>query len=107
MRYGETGVNLEIDLSRGKIEKAESDPKLTELHLGGQGTADKILWDRVPGDVKPFSLDNLLVFSAGLLDGTPVPGANRTIVNTFSPMTNLHAHSIMGGHFGPEMKFAG
>jgi aldehyde:ferredoxin oxidoreductase len=107
MRYGETGVNLEIDLSRGKIEKAESDPKVTELHLGGQGTADKILWDRVPGDVKPFSPDNLLVFSAGLLDGTPVPGANRTIVNTFSPMTNLHAHSIMGGHFGPEMKFAG
>jgi aldehyde:ferredoxin oxidoreductase len=107
MRYGETGVNLEVDLSEGKVSKEETDPRLTELHLGGQGTADKILWDRVPGDVDPFSPDNLLVFSTGLLDGTPVPGANRTIVNTFSPMTNLHAHSIMGGFFGPELKYAG
>ena len=47
MRYGEAGFNLEIDLSRGSIEKVETDPGLTELHLGGQGTADKILWDRV------------------------------------------------------------
>ena len=107
MRYAETGVNLEVDLSEGKIKKEETDPRLTELHLGGQGTADRILWDRVPDDVEPFSPDNLLIFSTGLLDGTPVPGANRTIVNTFSPMTNLHAHSIMGGFFGPELKYAG
>ncbi len=26
MRYAETGVNLEIDLPRGNIEKAETDP---------------------------------------------------------------------------------
>jgi hypothetical protein len=39
MRYAETGFNLEIDLSRGNIERIETDPKLTELHLGGQGTA--------------------------------------------------------------------
>jgi aldehyde:ferredoxin oxidoreductase len=101
MRCGETGFNLEIDLSQGKVWKEETDPKLTELHLGGQGTADKILWDRVPGNVEPFSPDNLLIFSTGLLNATPVPGANRTIVNTFSPMTNLHAHSIMGGFWGP------
>jgi aldehyde:ferredoxin oxidoreductase len=107
VRYAETGINLEVDLSQGKVAKEETDPKLTELHLGGQGTADKTLWDRVPGDVEPFSPDNLLIFSTGLLDATPVPGANRTIVNTFSPMTNLHAHSIMGGFFGPELKYAG
>ena len=107
MRYGETGVNLEIDLSRGSIERVETDPRLTELHLGGQGTAAKILWDRVPPEVEPFSPDNLLIFSTGLLDGTPVPGANRTAVNTFSPQTNLQAHSMMGGYFGPELKHAG
>jgi hypothetical protein len=27
MRYAETGVNLEIDLSRGNIEKVETDPR--------------------------------------------------------------------------------
>ena len=39
MRYAETGFNLEIDLSRGSIERVETDPRLTALHLGGQGTA--------------------------------------------------------------------
>lgn len=107
MRYGETGFNLEIDLSQGSIDRVETDPKLTELYLGGQGTADKILWDRVPPEVEPFSPDNVLIFSTGLLDATPVPGANRTIVNTFSSQTNLHAHSLLGGYFGAELKHAG
>ena len=107
MTYAVTGYNLEIDLSRGNIERVEAAPGLTELHLGGQGTAVKLLWDRVPPDVDPFSPDNLLIFSTGLLHGTLVPGANRTAVNTYSPQTNLLAHSLMGGFFGPELKFAG
>lgn len=107
MRYAETGVNLEIDLSRGNIERVETDPRDMELYLGGQGTAAKILWDRVPPEVDPFSPDNLLIFSTGLLHATPVPAANRVAVNTFSPQTNLMSHSLMGGFFGPEMKHAG
>ncbi len=107
MRYAETGFNLEVDLSRGNIEKVETDPSWAELYLGGQGVAAKILWDRVPPDVEPFSPDNVLIFSAGLLHGTPVPGANRTAVNTISPQTNFLAHSLMGGFFGPELKYAG
>ncbi|HBW35678.1 aldehyde ferredoxin oxidoreductase family protein [Desulfosporosinus sp. BICA1-9] len=107
MRYAETGYNLEIDLSRGNIERVETDPKLAELHLGGLGTNAKILWDRVPPEVEPFSPENLLIFSAGLLTGTPAPGANRTIVSTISPQTNLMAFSMMGGFFAPELKHAG
>jgi aldehyde:ferredoxin oxidoreductase len=107
MRYAETGFNLEIDLSQGSVKRVATDPGLTELHLGGQGTAAKILWDEVPPEVDPFSPDNLLIFSAGLLHGTPVPGANRTSVSTFSPLTNLYVNSLMGGWFGPELKFAG
>lgn len=107
MRYAETGYKLEVDLSRGNIEKVETDPRLTELHLGGQGIAAKMLWDRVPPEVEPFSPDNLLIFSTGLLTSTPVPGANRTVVNSFSPQTNLYAHSVFGGYWGPELKHAG
>lgn len=89
------------------MERVETDPGLTELHLGGQGTAAKIQWDRVPPEVEPFSPDNLLIFSAGLLDGTPVPAANRTSVDTFSPQTDRYSHSLFGGFFGPELKHAG
>jgi benzoyl-CoA reductase subunit BamB len=107
MRYAETGVNLEIDLSRGSIEKDVSDPKDTELYLGGLGTNAKILWDRVPPEVEPFSPDNLLIFSAGLLCGTPATGCNRTIVSTISPQTLFMAFSMMGGFWAPELKYAG
>jgi aldehyde:ferredoxin oxidoreductase len=107
MRYAETGYNLEIDLTRGNIERVETDPKLTELHLGGLGTNAKILWDRVPPETEPFSPDNLLIFSAGLLVGTPATGANRTIVSTISPSTLFMAYSMMGGFFAPELKYAG
>jgi benzoyl-CoA reductase subunit BamB len=107
MRYSETGFNLEIDLSRGNIERVETDPKLTELYLGGLGTNAKILWDRVPPETDPFSPDNLLIFGAGLLCGTPAPGANRTIVTTYSPQTLLMAYSMMGGFWAPELKYAG
>ncbi len=107
MRYAETGYNLEIDLSTGKIAKVETATDLAENYLGGQGSAAKLLWERVPAGTDPFSPDNLLIFSTGLLHGTPLPACNRTVVNTFSPQTNLMSHSLFGGFFGPELKYAG
>jgi benzoyl-CoA reductase subunit BamB len=107
MRYAETGINLEIDLSKGNIVRAQSDPKDTELYLGGLGTNTKIMWDRVPPEVDAFSPENLLIFGAGLLCGTPATGCNRTIVSTISPQTKLMAFSMMGGFWAPELKYAG
>ena len=107
MRYAETGFNLEVDLTRGNIEKQATDPRETELYLGGLGTNAKILWDRVGPEVTPFSPENLLIFSAGLLCGTPATGCNRTIVSTISPQTELMAFSMMGGFWAPELKYAG
>jgi benzoyl-CoA reductase subunit BamB len=107
MRYAETGFNLEIDLSRGNIERVATDPRLTELHIGGLGTNARILWDRVPPEVEPFSPDNPLMFSSGLLCGTPAPGANRTMITSYSPQTLLMGYSMMGGFWAPELKHAG
>jgi benzoyl-CoA reductase subunit BamB len=107
MRYAETGFNLEIDLTRGNIERVATDPNDTELYLGGLGTNAKLLWDRVPPETDPFSPDNLLIFSTGLLVGTPAIGCNRTIVTTISPQTRLMAYSMMGGFWAPELKYAG
>ncbi|BBO88093.1 aldehyde ferredoxin oxidoreductase N-terminal domain-containing protein [Desulfosarcina ovata] len=107
MRYAETGFNLEVDLTRGNIERVATDPRDTELYLGGLGTNAKILWDRVPPEVDAFSPENLLIFGAGLLCGTPATGCNRTIVSTISPLTRLMAFSMMGGFWAPELKYAG
>ncbi|MCP3944725.1 MAG: aldehyde dehydrogenase [Desulfobacteraceae bacterium] len=107
MRFAETGFNLEIDLTRGNIEKIATNSRDTELYLGGLGTNAKILWDRVPPEVEAFSPENLLIFGAGLLCGTPATGCNRTIVTTISPQTKLMAFSMMGGFWAPELKYAG
>jgi benzoyl-CoA reductase subunit BamB len=107
MRYAETGINLEIDLTKGNIVRVQTDPKDTELYLGGLGTNAKIIWDRVPPEVDAFSPENLLIFGAGLLCGTPATGCNRTIVSTISPQTKLMAFSMMGGFWAPELKHAG
>ena len=107
MRHAETGFNLEIDLTRGSIERVATDPRLTELHLGGLGTNAKVLWDRVPPETDPFSPDIPLMFGTGLLCGTPAPGANRTIITAYSPQTLLMGYSLMGGFLAPELKHAG
>ena len=107
MRHGQTGFDLEVHLSHGSIDKLAHDPDTTRSFLGGQGTAAKNIWDMVPPDVDPYSPGNPLIFSAGLLCGTPVPGANRTSISCISPETNLYVASGLGGFFGPELKFAG
>ncbi len=107
MRYAETGFNLEIDLTRGNIERVPTSPDLAELYLGGLGTNARMLWDRVGPEVKPFDDENLLIFGTGLLAGTPAPGCNRTIVSAVSPQTELFAFSMMGGFWGPELKYSG
>ncbi len=91
MRYAETGYNLEIDLTTGSIERVETDPKMTDLHLGGLGTSVKIHWDRVSPEVKAFDPENLLIFSTGLLCGTPAFSANRTLVSFVSLQTDMLA----------------
>ncbi|RME22232.1 MAG: aldehyde dehydrogenase [Deltaproteobacteria bacterium] len=107
MRYAETGYNLEVDLTTGNVERVATDKRWTELHLGGLGTNARIMWERVGPDVDPFSEENVIIFSSGLLCGTLCPGANRTIVTSISPQTRLMAFSMMGGFFAPELKYAG
>ncbi|MDT3698583.1 MAG: aldehyde ferredoxin oxidoreductase N-terminal domain-containing protein [Thermincola sp.] len=107
MQYGWARSNLEIDLSRGNIRVEECDDNINRNYLGGKGTSVKLIWDRVPPEVTPFSPENLLVFGVGLLSGTLAPGANRAVLATRSPVTNLLTYSFMGGYWGPELKHAG
>ena len=107
MRYAEAGYYLEIDLARGNIERVATDRQLLEQHLGGLGTSVKEHWDRVPPEVEAFDPENLLIFSTGLLTGTPAFSANRTVISFVSPQSGTLAYPMMGGFFAAEMKYAG
>jgi aldehyde:ferredoxin oxidoreductase len=107
MFYGWTGVNLEIDLSSGNIERTEGDRKLYEQYLGGKGTNARLFWDRVTPEVAPFSPDNPIIIGNGVLTGTPVPSSNRAVFTYRSPLTKLHQYSALGGLWPTELKHAG
>jgi aldehyde:ferredoxin oxidoreductase len=107
MHYGSVGKNLEINLSTGKSHKTAVDTTAREMYLGGRGTNTKLFWDRVPPETDPFSSDNLMIFGVGVLVGTLAPGANRTILTTLSPQTNLQTYSSLGGFWGAALKHAG
>ncbi len=107
MRYAEAGYNLEIDLTRGNIERVPTDPGLMANFLGGLGTSVKIHYDRVPPETQAFDPENLLIFSNGLLCGTPAFSANRTVISFISPQSELLAYPMMGGFWAAELKYAG
>lgn len=54
-----------------------------------------------------MSEDNLLIFSPGLLSGTPWPTGARYTVTAKSPLTGAYGYSNSSGHFGPELRKAG
>jgi len=118
MANGIAGKILEVDLSTSKINKLDTDIELLKSFGGGRGMGVRLLWERIrqPG-LDPLSPDNPLMFLAGPLSGFGIPSASRTVVVTKNPHTlpisspYTHAstltYSNMGGHFGPEIKFAG
>src|SRR4030042_2975539 len=107
MWYGRKGVDLEIDLSNGNIERKEGDPKEFAEFLGGKGVNARMAWDRIPPEVEPFSPDNPIIFGAGVLAGTIAPAANRVTVTTKAPQWKFLINSSAGGVWGPALKRAG
>jgi len=105
--YDYAGRILRIDLSNKKITKEKAPEEMIMKFLGGEGLAAKILYDEVPPEVGPFDPENRVIISNGLLSGTLSPSSSRITLTTLSPATDIYGDSNSGGHFGPELKFAG
>jgi len=106
MEYLRAGQVLRVNLTDGKVRCDPVSP-YADRFVGGKGVNLKILFDGVERGTKPFDPENLLLFGAGPLVGTPFPGACRTDVMAKSPVTGALGNSGMGGYLGPELKFAG
>ncbi len=104
---GYAGKYLRVDLFSGEIQVLPLPVEWVENYLGGNGIGTKILWDEVPASVDALESENKLVVSAGPLCGSPVPNSGRVEFIAKSPLTNIYGDSNAGGHFGPELKFAG
>jgi aldehyde:ferredoxin oxidoreductase len=104
---GICGKLLRINLTTEEIiiEKIESE--LWEKFIGGRGLGAYYLMKEVPPKTNPLSSNNKLIFMNGPLAGTLIPGNNKICVTFKSPLTESYSYSLCGGHWGPELKFAG
>ncbi|NIM44457.1 MAG: aldehyde ferredoxin oxidoreductase [Nitrososphaeria archaeon] len=105
--YGWTGTILEVNLTTGKTSKEPLDKELARSYLGGRGINSKILYDELEVGIDPLGPDNVLIFGTGPVTGTLVPGSGKWTVTAKSPLTGGLGDSCAGGHFGPELKYAG
>jgi aldehyde:ferredoxin oxidoreductase len=96
-----------VDLSALRVTITETPAHLLKRFLGGRGLGAKLLFDHVGPDVDPLSPENYLIFTAGLLAGTPWPTSARLHVTFKSPLTGVYGYANSGGFFVAEMRHAG
>ncbi len=104
---GWTGRLLRVDLTSGRSTVEAIPAAWMRDYLGGRGLADRYLWNEMDPAEDPFAPANKMIFAAGPLTGTPVPCGARYMVVTKGALTGAITTSNSGGHWGPELKFAG
>lgn len=104
---GWTGRLLRVNLTDGthKVEDIREDWR--HEYVGGRGLAARYLYEELDAKVDPLAPENKLIFATGPLTGTPVPCGARYMVVTKGALTGAITTSNSGGHWGPELKFAG
>jgi len=104
---GYAGKVLRIDLTERRARVSDLEKDLAASFLGGRGFNSKRLYDEVAAGTDPLGPENRLMFATGPLVGTAFPTACRFNVSAKSPLTGILGDSNAGGHFAPELKFAG
>ncbi|MGP8331362.1 MAG: aldehyde ferredoxin oxidoreductase family protein [Methanosarcinaceae archaeon] len=96
-----------INLTEKSIKIEQTDVEIFTKFIGCRGYAAKLLYDMTGPQVKPFDPENALIFSTGLLTGTPWPTSARYHVTCKSPLTGVYGYGNSGGFFGPALRHAG
>src|SRR5712691_5564300 len=104
---GWIGKTLRVNLTQGAIQVEDIPRQWLEEYVGGRGLADRYLYEEMDPAVDPFAPENKLIFATGPLTGTAAPCGARYMVVTKGALTNAITTSNAGGHWGPELKFAG
>ncbi|MDO8056844.1 MAG: aldehyde ferredoxin oxidoreductase N-terminal domain-containing protein, partial [Candidatus Hermodarchaeota archaeon] len=107
MYKGYTGNILRVNLTNQKVQTEPLSCEVARRFIGGTGYASHLLYEEVPKGTNPLSSNNKLIFCTGPLTGTVWPTAGRMAVVAKAPLTGIWGESHVGGHLGPEIKYAG
>ncbi|MCC6022900.1 MAG: aldehyde ferredoxin oxidoreductase family protein [Desulfurococcaceae archaeon] len=105
--YGYVGRVLRVNLTTREVRVVELEEGLVRAYLGGRGLNVVRLYYEVSPGVNPLSPENKLFFGVGPVVGTGFPLGARLNVTAKSPQTGILGDSNVGGHFAPELKYAG
>ncbi len=105
--FGWAGKILRVDLTHRtwRVEPTRTD--WARAFVGGRGLAARYFTEEVDPRVDPLAPDNKLIFATGPLTGTSVSCGARYMVVTKGALNGTITTSNSGGHWGPELKFAG
>ena len=107
MGNGYTGTILRIDLAAGSIRREPLNQKNAQEYVGARGLGTKYYCDECDPNCDPLGPDNKLIFMTGPLTGTCATSSGRYNAVAKSPLTGTIGAANSGGHFGPELKYAG
>lgn len=105
--YGYAGKILRVNLTEGQLSEEEFTEELARGFLGGRGVGARLLLQELEPGVDPLGVKNKLVFVAGPITGTSIPGNTRFMIMTKSPLTGLFGQTNCSGSFGRQLKRAG
>lgn len=104
---GWTGKILRVNLTEGKVTVEPLQMEWAKDFVGGRGLAARYLYEEMDPRADALSPENKIIFATGPLTGTPAPCGARYMVVTKGALTGAITTSNSGGHWGPELKFAG
>jgi aldehyde:ferredoxin oxidoreductase len=103
---GWAGKVLRVDLTTGRV-RMDATRDFADEMIGGRGISQLVLWRELDPPVDPLGPGNKLILGIGPLRATLAPASGRLCVDFLSPLTGGVGSSNVGGHLGPELKYAG
>ncbi len=107
MNNGYIGRILRVNLKQGTIRKEPLNDQNASQYVGARGLGTKYFCDECDPKCDPLGPGNNLILMTGPLTGTAAPSSGRYNAVAKSPLTGTIGAANSGGHFGPELKYAG
>lgn len=105
--FGNTGKIIWADLRSEALGVRRLPDDYYTGYIGGAGLAARLFWECGNFEAQPLDPDSLLIFMNGPFAGIKLSGCSRSSVAGLSPLTNHWGDSSCGGHFAPELRYAG
>jgi len=95
-----------IDLTNRTVKVEDIPMEWRRKYLGGRGIMSFLLWSLTNGKTDPWGPEAPLLVGLGWMTGIPTFGG-RVFFSGLGPNPSRVGFGSVGGHFGPEMKYAG